>query len=279
MGNSTIEKERRGPEGIRTRGHLSRRTVIKGAAWSVPVVAAATAVPAHAASVPPLDPLTDLKVLGLGGAEGRYATRADYTSGVVSPNQDFRRAFSIQNIGAGSFTGSLTITFQFPRLWNAAVTNNSVDAFNNFGTVDLGGKNGASIGSASAWVTSTGNWVQNTGDSPYPNVWFRMDQASATLNNVNLPAGGTVWFALDAVVPQSWIGATGQYLPNGWKIYWRSDIYVTATTTAGAQLGTYGPVPDPDASSNWHNGIWYWNGGGPYAYDGGEGLYPAYGTA
>jgi len=37
-------------QSTRTRGPLSRRTVIKGAAWSIPVIAAATAIPLAAAS-------------------------------------------------------------------------------------------------------------------------------------------------------------------------------------------------------------------------------------
>lgn len=267
-------RERRGESLLDAK--ISRRRALAAGAWSVPVAAAAVAVPMAAASGT-LNPLADLKVLALGGAEGRYSTGGNYASGPVSANQDFRRGFSIQNTGQASFTGSLTITFTFPRMWNQA-TGNNADAFSNYGTVDLGGTGGASIGSASAWVTSAATaYTQNTGTSAWTNVWLRMDDASVTLMNVVLPAGGTVRFALNAGVPQAWIGTSGQYLPG--RIYWRSDIYVTATTANGTALGTYGPVPDPDTSSNWANGIWYWNGGGPYAYDGGMGLYPAYGTA
>lgn len=254
---------------------FSRRRALMAGAWSAPVVALVVAAPAVAASG--FDPAVDLTATALGGAEGRYATGSNFTNGVVNPNQDFRRAFSIGNIGQTDFSGSLTVTFSFPRKWNEGTTNVDVDAFSNYGTVDLGGRDGGSIGSASGWgTTQAAAWTQNTGASAWTEVWCRMDDASATLNNVILPAGSTVWFALNATVPQQWIGDPGVYLPDG-RVYWRSDIFITAKSDNGTVLGTYGPLPDP--GGNWENGIWYWNGGGPYAYDGGEGLYPAYGTA
>lgn len=45
------------PEAPRDNG-ISRRLVVKGAAWSIPVIAAATAVPMAAASAPPCSPVT-----------------------------------------------------------------------------------------------------------------------------------------------------------------------------------------------------------------------------
>lgn len=184
---------------------------------------------------------------------------------------DFRRAFSVTNTGEGAFTGTLRIDFTFPRAWNQGISGNNVDAFSNWSTVDLGGTDGASVGSASGWTVSEGSWVQNTGTNAWSAVWFRMDQAYFTLNNVTLPPGGTIWFALNASVPFDWIGNNGQYLPNG-RVYWRSPVSITATTSTGTNLGTYDtPV------GGWTDGIWYFNGGGPYAYDGGHGLYPAFG--
>lgn len=253
---------------------FSRRRALVTGAWSVPVVAMAVSLPAAAASGE-FDPATALQGKALGGAEGRYATGGNFTSGVVGANQDFRRAFSISNIGTTDFKGSLTVLFKFPRKWNEGVTNRDVDAFQNFHTVDLGGRDGGSIGGAAQWGTTEGTWVRNTGGNPSPNVWFRMDSATATLTEVVLPAGGTVWFALNATVPQQWIGSVGQYFPNGNRIYWRTDVIITAMDSTGKDLGTYGPLPDP--GGNWADGIWYWNGGGPYAYNGGEGLYPAFG--
>ena len=254
---------------------ISRRSTLTAAAWSVPVVAVAAATPAAIASEP-FDPLSDLSVDALGGAEGRYQTGANFTGGGVS-NTDFRRAFSVTNNGAGSFTGSLRIDFTFPRMWNQAGVGGDADAFNNYGTVDLGGSGGGSIGGASAWnVTGTGSFTQNTGNYAWTAVYLRNDPAYVTLNNVSLPPGATIWFALNAGIPFTWIGDPGVYInpgnPN--RIYWRSDVSVTATTTSGTNLGTYvTPV------GTWTDGIWYFNGGGPYAYLGGHGLYPAYGTA
>lgn len=251
---------------------VSRRATLATAAWAVPVVAVATAAPAVAAS-PPFDPQSDLVVNALGGAEGRYTTGSAFTNGVVSPNTDFRRAFSVTNNGEGGFSGTLRIDFTFPRLWNQGNGNNT-DAFGNYSTVDLGGSGGASVGSASSWTVSQGSWVQNSGTNAWTEVYFRMDQGYFTLNSVALPPGGTIWFALNASVPFTWIGDNGAYLPNGRRIYWRSPVSITATTSTGTNLGTYAtPV------GGWENGIWYFNGGGPYAYHGGHGLYPQFGTA
>lgn len=280
MGLRSMEETRGSNGASLLDAKISRRGALAATAWSAPAVAMVVAAPMAAAS-PPFNPLSDLRVLGLGGAEGRYSTSGNFTSGVVDPNNDFRRAFSIQNIGQGGFTGSLEIKFRFPRVWNNFGSGDG-DAFQSFGTQDLGGRADASIGGASAWTTTEApGFTENTGTNAYPNVWMRMDEATTTLQNVNLPAGGVIWFALNATVPNSWISGpsgNGAYFPNGYRIYWRTDIFIKATTSGGQNLGTYGPVPDPDTSSNWSNGIWYWNGGGPFAYDGGEGLYPAFGN-
>lgn len=225
----------------------------------------------------PINPQNDLSVAALGGAEGRYTTRGPYTNDPVGPNNDFRRAFSVTNSGDGSFTGSLRIDFTFPRLWNQAGNGPDTNAFSNYSTQDLGGTGGGSIGGASEWaVTEAEDFTQNYGEYAWTNVWLRNDPAYFTLQDVSLPPGATIWFALNASIPFSWIGDYGDYINSGNpnRIYWRSEVYITATTTAGTALGTYRtPVGD------WANGIWYFNGGGPYAYDGGHGLYLEHGSA
>ena len=255
---------------------VPRRGVLAAAAWAAPTLAVATAAPAIAAS-PPIDPESDLLVDALGGAEGRYGTGNSYTDGVKGPNTDFRRAFSVTNTGDGSFTGSLRIDFTFPRMWNQA-TGTNTDAFSNWSTQDLGGTGGGSIGGASPWGlgAEATTYTQNTGNYAWEAVWLRNDPAYFTLTNVSLPPGATIWFALNARVPDAWIGDPGVYINPGGPnhIYWRSEVDITATTTGGDDLGTYRtPVGD------WEDGIWYFNGGGPFAYDGGQGLYPAHGTA
>lgn len=256
---------------------VPRRGVLAAAAWAAPTLAVATAAPAIAASSP-IDPQSDLLVDALGGAEGRYATGGSFTDGVVAPNTDFRRAFSVTNTGDGTFTGSLRIDFTFPRMWNQAGDGGDADAFSNWSTQDLGGTNGGSIGSSSPWTVGAAapSFTQNTGNYAWTDVWLRNDPAYFTLEDVSLPPGATIWFALNASIPFSWIGDYGVYInpgnPN--RIYWRSEVDITATTTGGDDLGTYRtPVGD------WEDGIWYFNGGGPFAYDGGQGLYPAHGTA
>ena len=91
------------------------------------------------------------------------------------------------------------------------------------------------------------------------------------------PPRATIWFALNATVPREWIGEEGEYInpgnPNN-RIYWRSPVKITATTSNGTDLGMY-----ETKVGDWENGIWYFNGGGPYAYNGGHDLYPREGTA
>lgn len=256
---------------------VTRRTTLTAAAWSAPVIAVAAATPAAVASEP-FNPQADLEVAALGGAEGRYAPNRPYTEGVVAANTNFRRMFSVTNTGEGTFNGSLRIDFTIPRMWNQA-TGINADAFNNWGTVDLEGIGGASIGGVTSWTVGPDapSYTPNTGDYAWTDVWLRNDPAHFTLTNVSLPPGGTIRFAPNANVPNSWIGDPGVYInpgnPN--RIYWRSEVDITATTTGGDNLGTYRtPV------GSWTNGIWYFNGGGPYAYeDPATGIYPAYGTA
>ena len=134
-------------------------------------------------------------------------------------------------------------------------------------------------GGVTPWTVGAAapSFTQNTGDYSWEDVWLRNDPAYFTLTNVSLPPGGTIRFALDASIPFPWIGDPGVYInpgnPN--RIYWRSEVDITATTTGEDNLGTYRtPV------GSWTNGIWYFNGGGPYAYeDPATGIYPGYGTA
>ena len=269
---------------------LTRRTAVTAAAWSAPVVAMAAATPAVAASG--TFEVARLTVAPLGGAEGRYSTGGNFKDGVVNANTDFRRAFSVTNNGTGTFTGTLTIKFQFPRIWNQGLGEKyNTNAFQNYSTVDLRGLNGGKIGGKTDWIggkiewTLTGNtvWEQNYGKKvengdgdAWGAVHQRMDEATFNLKGVELPPGGVIWFALNASIPESWIGSAGPppvYLTGG-RIYWRSDVDITAITDGGDTLGPYRtPV------GGWTNGIWYFNGGGPYAWEApGTGIYPAYGT-
>lgn len=262
---------------------LTRRTTLTAAAWSAPVVAMAAATPAVAAS--PFM-VADLSVAPLGGAEGRYSTGGNFTDGPVGANTDFRRAFSVTNNGTGTFTGTLKIDFHFPRIWNQGLTaDDNTDSFSNYGTVDLGSRNGGVVVGKTGW-TFTGNtvWEQNYGAGAWVAVYQRLDEATFDLTGVELPPGGVIWFALNAAIPESWIGSAavgeeGQpgYQPavylDGGRIYWRSEVYVTATPTVGDSQGPY-----PMGVGDWANGIWYFNGGGPFAYeDPATGIYPAYG--
>lgn len=75
---------------------LTRRTALKGAAWSVPVVAAAIAVPAYAASA-----LADIQLAGSAG-DGYQAISPDGTRGVKVGITTGYVAFSDVEIPAGA---------------------------------------------------------------------------------------------------------------------------------------------------------------------------------
>ncbi|MEK0155878.1 hypothetical protein [Arthrobacter oryzae] len=76
-------------------GGLSRRRIVKGAAWSVPVIAAAIAAPAASASGP-----TTVTILGAGSA----ITFVGGGKGGSGPT-----GFQVDN-AVGTFSGSVTIT-------------------------------------------------------------------------------------------------------------------------------------------------------------------------
>lgn len=278
MGGTGVESTENEGGNALLKTQLTRRTAVTAAAWSAPVVAMAAATPAVAASG--TFKLANLKVDALGAAEGLYETGHNFTPSAVvdPPNNDFRQAFYVKNTSTdASFTGTLKIDFRFPGAWNEGVSGNNVSIFDNRGTVDTGGENGGVIGGKTSWAVTeaTGLWTPNTGTGAWSAVHQRMDYATFNLTGVELPPGGVIWFALNASIPESWIGSAGPppvHLTGG-RIYWRSDVDITAITDGGDTLGPYRtPV------GGWADGIWYFNGGGPVAYDGGHGLYPAYPT-
>ncbi|MBX0301312.1 hypothetical protein K2F54_15165 [Cryobacterium sp. 1639] len=250
------------------KAEVSRRGTLTAAAWAVPVIAMAAATPAAVASGE-FNLQADLRVAPLGGAEGRYNTGSNYNAGGSANPTDFRRAFVIQNVGEGTFTGTLRVNFSFPRMWNQA-TGNNTSAFNNWGTKDVFASGSGTLFSpanVSGWNTPVNHstYVQNVKGSgtgaAWEQVWLLLADTYFTMSGTLAP-GGSVTFALNANIPNAWIsGVNGDnsYLP-GW-IYWRSPVTIQATTSGGENLGTY----DTGVGA-WNNGIWYFNGGGPWGY-------------
>lgn len=116
---------------------LGRRSVIKGAAWSVPVIAAAVAAPVAAAATPP-------KVAGL-----------DLSAGCVQiVGLQLLPGFSIANTGTAAYTGTITVT---EKIDLTAISSSFVRG-TVWGILLLGGIiNGASAGiTKGAWTGSGG---------------------------------------------------------------------------------------------------------------------------
>lgn len=81
---------------------ITRRTIVAGAAWSVPVVAMAAASPLAAASTGQYD-------LVISGFQAAPAS-----GGNVTPSQGFNTVGTITNIGTGPVTGiQLQVTFPY----------------------------------------------------------------------------------------------------------------------------------------------------------------------
>lgn len=92
---------------------LNRRSVVKGAAWSVPVIAAAIAAPAASASTPS----TDLSVAF--GGEQVIRIRI---AGVVNANVTLANTLTISNIGGLPSTGGETVAVNYPVTLGSGVT-------------------------------------------------------------------------------------------------------------------------------------------------------------
>jgi len=60
---------------------ITRRTVTRGVAWTVPVIAAAAAAPAFAASAPVCNPTAECKLPGEGENTKDYAIRTNCVTG------------------------------------------------------------------------------------------------------------------------------------------------------------------------------------------------------
>ncbi|MDR2321443.1 MAG: Cys-Gln thioester bond-forming surface protein [Microbacterium sp.] len=111
-------------EGVGLR-RVSRRTIVKGAAWSMPVVAAAVAVPAHAAS-------TGIVVTG----------SSPVPTGVCSPTGNF--TITVNNSGAPVSGAVVTVTLPAGFAWPDHTTAPKQFITGSNGTVTITGVTGPS---------------------------------------------------------------------------------------------------------------------------------------
>ena len=90
----------------------SRRNVVRGAAWSVPVIAVATAAPAFAAS--PCDPRTN-QVLAWDSTTTTNWTRTNSRSGSASYDPDGNGAIPALTLSVSTgYTGNMRPGYEFP---------------------------------------------------------------------------------------------------------------------------------------------------------------------
>ena len=213
--SSTNETGTRKPETVRTRGRMSRRTVIKGAAWSVPVIAAASALPAATASG------TGTLVFSPG-------------PGVLnSDNDNFTYTWIISNSSATDpISGPFTITFNVPyNIQNSIPKPPNGEASTGNPTLFAPIALNASSGFAS-------NWTHTDGIS---DAYGNTRTETITIGNASskLAAGASITVNTIWSVPNNWLSTgEGSILLNRRIWTWRSGGTVTAASgTIGSPQG------------------------------------------
>lgn len=197
-----VSSEQGSQAGGAARGGLERRTVLKGAAWSVPVIAAAVAAPSASASVNNASlqwtasstSLLPLRIL---------SSQTVLTAGalVTVPT-----VLSLVN-GAGALSGPATVTISVARPSGINIT---LGRAHGFGIDTFNG-----VAATSAQRTAT--YVNNVG---FPSTTF------TTTQSVNVASGGTL------NLPVVW-GLAGSRA--GVSIDVAASFAVTATVTIGGK--------------------------------------------
>lgn len=165
---------------------LSRRTIIKGAAWSVPVVAAAVAVPMAAASGGAADNNTAAWYF----ADESVGEKLTFTSSTISVQTNFRG-----EMGAYSAPGTLNVTFTFVQ---GAIPSG----------LALQLSNGFSLSAPSITPDAQGRHVLT---APVTSVTISMPVAANTVNH-----GNGVNSYVNIGTPSSWgDGLSWPFLPDG----------------------------------------------------------------
>lgn len=109
-------------------GDFNRRSVVKGAAWSVPVIAAAIAAPAASASVLGAD-LTPAF-----GGQQVFNFRVGVAPALITANATLANTLTISNIGGLPSTAGETVAVTYPAALGSGLT---LMSFSGLATVSL----------------------------------------------------------------------------------------------------------------------------------------------
>lgn len=120
---------------------ISRRSLGKGAAWSVPAIIAAGAVPAMAASPGDVQPEVEVN--------GRVSWNVDWNSNYVDGNQNFKvysiipntvspgQGYGVMNTKSSTVIGPMSITFYLPSQYYTMTFHAGVNGTNGWSTLAL----------------------------------------------------------------------------------------------------------------------------------------------
>jgi hypothetical protein len=217
----------------------TRRTVLTGAAWTLPVIAAATITPMAAASNAPVLAFNQSTYNGTacGTITGAYVT------------------VTVNNVATAgkSVTTTLSNGYKFS---DGTTTNTQVSGSD--GRVNLPAINvpaGGGNGTLSATETTASTAVANV-TAPIPTTggaYFYDWNGGSTAKQANVPAGSTP------------VGFVSYIAPNG-------DLYVANKLVAsGVNAAVAQPYFDPNGGNVWHNYVTYTSSTGAYIYDGNGG--------
>lgn len=155
---------------------LSRRTIVKGAAWSVPVIAAAVAVPMAAASAIP-------------GNNANYHWQGESQENWSTLTNDTWSAQIVPNSPVSGAAISITVVFNQPVTLSAIVTNNPT----------WSGPQLNSTATSFTFTQPTGGWGHNLTFS----FTFPPGAAGSTLTSTGVmfitPSSAAEWTAEAAV--------------------------------------------------------------------------------
>lgn len=217
----------------------TRRTVLTGAAWSVPVIAAASLAPLAAAS----DTVTlafdksTYNGTACGTISGAYVTVT--VNGVATAGK--------------SVTTTLSNGYKFS---DGTTTNTQVsgsDGRVSLPAISVPAGGGSGTLSAAAATAST---VAATVTAPVPSTggaYFYDWNGGSTTKQTNVPAGSKP------------VGFVSYIAPNG-------DLFVANKLVAsGVNAAVAQPYFDPNGGNVWHNYVTYTSSSGAYIYDGNGG--------
>lgn len=218
----------------------SRRTILTGAAWSVPVIAAASIAPiaAAASNVPVLAfNQTTYNGTACGTITGAYVTVT--VGGVPTAGQSVTVTLS----GGYTFSGGSTTT-------TALSDSNGRVNLPAINVPATGGSGLLSATEATAVTTTAGITapIPSTGGA-YLYDW----NGGGTSKQTNVPAGSTP------------VGFVSFITPSG-DLYVANKLVASGVTAAVAQ-----PYFDPNGGNVWHNYVTYISASGAYFYDGNGG--------